>query len=147
MRMSGSGNPIGGSATGEATVKLITHNPDTGIYPATSDYVHALEVRESSRMLFVSGTIGLDAKGVTGKTLEEQLELVWFNIRTILASAGMSVDNIVRLTSYLRDAAFAGPNAEARTRALGGRLIPTTAIVVETLQDDWLVEIEVVAAA
>jgi hypothetical protein len=31
-------------------------------------------------------------------------------------------------------------------RELGGRLVPTTAIVVETLVDDWLVEVEVVAA-
>jgi hypothetical protein len=30
--------------------------------------------------------------------------------------------------------------------ALGGRVVPTTAIVVGTLQDDWLVELEVMAA-
>ena len=30
--------------------------------------------------------------------------------------------------------------------ALGGRLVPTTAIVVETLARDWLVELEVIAA-
>jgi enamine deaminase RidA (YjgF/YER057c/UK114 family) len=31
--------------------------------------------------------------------------------------------------------------------ALGGRTIPTTAIVAQTLVSDWLVEIEVIAAA
>jgi enamine deaminase RidA (YjgF/YER057c/UK114 family) len=30
--------------------------------------------------------------------------------------------------------------------ALGGRRIPTTAIVVETLLPEWLVEIEIIAA-
>jgi hypothetical protein len=30
--------------------------------------------------------------------------------------------------------------------ALGGRAVPTTAIVAETLVDDWLVETEVIAA-
>ena len=74
----------------------------------------------------------------TNTPSEAQLELIWANIRTILASAGMSVDNIVRLTSYLRDAAYAEANARARTSALGGRLIPTTAIVVETLDGGWL---------
>lgn len=43
------------------------------------------------------------------------------------------------------------PDAEAnvpdRIAALGVRAIPTTAIVVQTLAKDWLVEIEVVAAA
>ena len=35
----------------------------------------------------------------------------------------------------------------SRLLALGERRIPTTAIVVQTLQDDWLVELEVIAAA
>jgi hypothetical protein len=38
-------------------------------------------------------------------------------------------------------------NAVARVKALGKRLIPTTAIVAQTLVSDWLVEIEVIAAA
>jgi 2-iminobutanoate/2-iminopropanoate deaminase len=59
----------------------------------------------------------------------------------------MTTDNIVRLTSYLRDASYAGANAAARLKALGERRIPTTAIVVQTLESDWLIELEVVAAA
>jgi enamine deaminase RidA (YjgF/YER057c/UK114 family) len=128
-------------------MKMVTHSPTSGIYPATSDYVHALEVRNPQRFLFASGTMGLDDRGVPGRTLDEQLDLIWSNIRTILGSAGMSVDNIVRLTSYLRDAAFAEANAAARVRALGERRVPTTAIVAQTLVSDWLVEIEVIAAA
>lgn len=58
----------------------------------------------------------------------------------------MSVGNIVRLTSYLRDAWYAEANAGARIAVLGGRAVPTTAIVAETLTANWLVEIEVIAA-
>ena len=36
---------------------------------------------------------------------------------------------------------------QARLHALGDRRIPTTAIVVQTLESEWLVELEVVAAA
>jgi enamine deaminase RidA (YjgF/YER057c/UK114 family) len=128
-------------------VKTIVRNPTSGVYPATGDYVHALEVRGAERLLFVAGTMGLDAEGKPGKTLEEQLDLIWSNIRAILASADMTVDHIVRLTSYLRDPAYAEANAAARIAALRGRAIPTTAIVVQTLVSDWLVEIEVIAAA
>jgi len=128
-------------------VETRTHTPATGIYPATDDYAHALEVRNPARFLFVAGTMGLDAEGVPGKTLREQLTLIWQNLKTILAAADMTVDNIVRLTSYLRDPAYAEENARARTEALGGRRIPTTAIVAQTLTEDWLVEIEIVAAA
>jgi enamine deaminase RidA (YjgF/YER057c/UK114 family) len=123
------------------------HNPTAGIYPATNDYVHAIEVRQPSRILYVSGTMGLDANGVAGKTLAEQLELIWSNIRTILASAEMTVANIVRITSYMRDAAYAEANQNARLAALGSHRVPTTALVVQTLSEDWLVEIEVIAAA
>jgi 2-iminobutanoate/2-iminopropanoate deaminase len=128
-------------------MQTVPHNPTSGVYPAVGDYLHALEVRAPSRFLFVSGTMGLDPSGVAGANLTEQLDLVWSNLRAILAAADMTVDNIVRLTSYLRDAAYAEPNAAARVAALGGRLIPTTAIVTQTLTDEWLIELEIVAAA
>lgn len=127
-------------------MQLVPHSPTEGVYPATDDYVHAMEVRAADRLLFVAGTMGLDPSGTPGATLAEQLDLIWSNIRIILASAGMTVDNIVRLTSYLRDATYAEANAAARVAALGGRVVPTTAIVAETLVSDWLVEIEVIAA-
>lgn len=59
----------------------------------------------------------------------------------------MTTDNIVRLTSYLRDASYSTANQNARIKALGDRRIPTTAVVAGTLLSDWLVEIEVIAAA
>lgn len=127
-------------------METIAHDPATGIYPTSPDYIHALEVRHPSRLLFVSGTMGLDEQGMAAPDLEGQLELIWSSLRAILASAGMTVDNIVRLTSYLRDGAFVEANQNARLQALGGRAVPTTAIVVETLRVDWLVEIEITAA-
>jgi 2-iminobutanoate/2-iminopropanoate deaminase len=128
-------------------MQLLPHNPTDGVYPATDDYIHAMEVRGAERLLFVAGTMGLDPGGRPGSTLAEQLDLIWSNIRTILASAGMTVANIVRVTSYLRDASYAEVNGAARVAALNGRVVPTTAIVAETLVSDWLVELEVIAAA
>jgi len=125
---------------------MLVHDPSEGVYATTGDYVHALELREPRRLLFVSGTMGLDVRGEPPATLAEQLELVWDNVRAILGSAGMTTAGIVRVTSYLRAAAYAEANAAARVRALAGRSVPTTAIVVETLSPGWLVELEVVAA-
>jgi 2-iminobutanoate/2-iminopropanoate deaminase len=132
--------------TSGIAMKLTPRNPTDGIYPATEDYVHAMEVEGARRLLFVSGTMGLDAEGNAPPTLDAQLELIWSNIRRILAEADMTTDNIVRLTSYLRDPSYAQANQDARLRALGTRRIPTTAIVVATLVPEWLVEIEVIAA-
>lgn len=126
---------------------MIPRNPADGIYPATDDYIHAMEVRAPTRFLFVSGTMGLDGAGRAPKELEKQLSLIWSNIRRILAEAEMTTGNIVRLTSYLRDAAFAEANQAARLEALGKHRVPTTAIVAQTLLPEWLVEIEVIACA
>ena len=78
--------------------------------------------------------MGLDPAGAAGASLDEQLALVWANLRAILAAADMTVDDVVRVTSYLRDGAYAEaerPCAGRRARRAGR--IPTTAIVVGTL--------------
>lgn len=128
-------------------METVPHDPTEGVYATDDDWVHAMEVRGAERLLFVSGTMGLDAHGAPGAGLDEQLELAWANIRGILASADMTVEHVVRVTSYLRDASYAGANAAARVAALGGRTVPTTAVVAQTLMSEWLVEIEVIAAA
>jgi enamine deaminase RidA (YjgF/YER057c/UK114 family) len=128
-------------------MQQVIHNPVDGIYAATPDYVHALEVRRPERFIYVAGTMGLGADGPAPKTLDAQLELIWANIRTILVQANMTTDNIVRITSYLRDPSYAVANGAARERALGSRRVPTTAIVVQTLDPQWVVEIEAIAVA
>ena len=120
---------------------------DGHMYAAGADYAHSIEVPAPARWLYLAGTMGLDAAGLPGETLADQLELVWANIREILAEAGMTVDNLVRVTSYLRDVAYVEENTAARLVALGGRRIPTTAIIVGTLDERWLVEIEAIAVA
>ena len=126
-------------------MKILKHNPE-GIYPATPDYAHAIEVQNPNRFLYVSGTMGLDEKGVAGKDLSEQLALIWSNIEAILESAKMTVGNVVRVTSYLRDVSYAEENKNARIKALKGNIVPTTVIVAQTLVSEWLVEIEIIAA-
>ena len=122
-------------------------NPQSKVYAATPDYIHALEVSGASRQLFVSGTMGLDREGKPPASLDAQLELVWNNLREILSAAQMTTDNIVRVTSYLTNAEFAEKNQNARLKAMGTRRVPTTAIVVQTLAPEWLIEIEIIAAA
>jgi 2-iminobutanoate/2-iminopropanoate deaminase len=76
--------------------------------------------------------MGLAPDGTPGADLDSQLKLIWSNIRTILASADMTTDNIVRLTSYSRDPGYADANAAARAVALGQHKVPTIAIVAQT---------------
>ncbi|MEC9177628.1 MAG: RidA family protein [Pseudomonadota bacterium] len=122
-------------------------NPAHEIYPATADYVHAMQVTAPTRWLFISGTMGLANDSRAAATLDGQLALIWHNIFRILQEAEMAPDNIVRVTSYLTDAAYAEANQNAREVALGHRPVATTAVIVGTLNSDWLVEVEAIAAA
>jgi enamine deaminase RidA (YjgF/YER057c/UK114 family) len=119
-------------------MELTELNPGD-IYPTGGDYLHGLTVEGAGRIVFVAGTMGLEADGTPGVTLDRQLELIWTNIGRILAEAGMTLANVVGVTSYLTDRAIVVPNQQARLKALDGRAVPTTAIVVTTLSDDWLV--------
>ena len=121
--------------------------PPNGIYAATHDYVHGIALGNVEHLVLVSGTMGLDAGGVPAEGTEAQLELIWKNIARILAEASLGLENVVRVTSYLTDRSQVTANETARMAALGTRRVPVTSIVVTSVSEDWLVEIEVIAAA
>ena len=91
--------------------------------------------------------MGLDEQGHIGKSIDEQLELIWSNINGILRHADMTAQNIVKVTTFLTDPSFADVNAKWRMKTLGNQPVATTSVVVQTLDPSWLLEIEAVAAA
>ncbi len=78
---------------------------------------------------------------------EEQAELIWKHIHTILASAGMSVTNLVSLRTYLADPTYDEANARMRARQLGSHRVASTVVCCQLLETKWKLEIEAVAAA
>jgi len=95
---------------------VIQHNPD-GVFPPYRAYSHAMEVRGESRLLFISGLNGYKEDGTTmPESFEEQADLVWSHIGTILAAAGMSLANIVSLRTYLADPKYDEPNVRMRMK-------------------------------
>jgi enamine deaminase RidA (YjgF/YER057c/UK114 family) len=107
----------------------------------TRPTVHA---QRAGDVVFVLGSAGLDASNVDGVPVEEQLALVWSNIRRTLGAEGRTLDDVIRVTSYLRDAGYAEANDAARTDALGDRAVPSSTVVTSTIGQGWLVDIEVV---
>ena len=59
----------------------------------------------------------------------------------------MTVANLVKVTTYLTDRAQASENREIRTRRLQGAKPALTVVVSQTLDAEWLLEIDAVAAA
>jgi enamine deaminase RidA (YjgF/YER057c/UK114 family) len=125
---------------------LTPHTPPT-IAPPAALYVHGMEAPANARWLLISGQVGVHPDGRIGRDAREQAEIVWANIVAILASAGMGVRDIVKLTSYVVGREHLAPLREVRERILAGHKPASTLLIVAGLaQPQWLVEVEVYAA-
>lgn len=123
------------------------HNPESIAAPIGA-YVHGLETPPGARMLHVSGQVGIRKDGSTPEDAAGQAEVTWDNIKAILASAGMDVENIVKMTAYLTDPADLAAYGAARTAALGDHRPTSTLLFVPALvKPELKVEVEVIAAS
>lgn len=123
------------------------HNP-TGVFPPYSNYAHAVEVPAGSRLLFISGLNGYESDGSTmPQDFESQASLIWGHLETILASAGMSLRNLVSLRFYLADPTHDPANVELLRRHLGELRSARTVVCAGMLEPGWLIEVEAIAAA
>jgi 2-iminobutanoate/2-iminopropanoate deaminase len=122
-----------------------TYNPTTVAPP--SGYSHAVEVGPNSRILYLAGQLGVGPDGTLAKDIRGQTELVWTNIRNVLAAAGMELTDIVKMNHYLLRKEDIAPYREVRGRFLGEHRPAGTMLVIAALgRDGALVEVEVVAA-
>ena len=123
------------------------YNPGT-VAPPFSSYSNAVEVPGSWRWLHVSGQVGVTADGTVLEGFEAQADQAWKNVLAILADAGMTSADIVKANVFLTDSSQVAASRTSRDAALDGAEPASTLFVVAGLASpDWLVEIEVVAAA
>jgi enamine deaminase RidA (YjgF/YER057c/UK114 family) len=121
-------------------------NPKTTAAP-NGVYSHGVIAPANMRWLHIAGQTGVRPDGSIPPTVEEQTEVVWQNILAVLGEAGMSITDVVKITSFLtRPESFAkfGP---IRARVLGAHRPASTLLVVSALaRPEFLVEVEAVAA-
>lgn len=122
------------------------HDPST-IHAPVGDYAMGLELFDHERLLFVSGQVPGDSRGAVPSGFEAQCEQAWANVVEVLAAAGMTVDNLVKVTTFLTDKSQVAANRTVRSRVLGDAQPASTVMIAETLDSDWLLEIEAIAAA
>ena len=127
-----------------ATIRPLTGD---GSPPVEGSYPQAVEVTGPTRWLYLSGQIPVAPDGSLAADFTGQCEQVWSNVETQLAAAGMTLDNLIKVTTFLSDRAHALENREVRIRRLAGRQPALTVIVTGIFDEAWLVEIEAVAAA
>ena len=118
-----------------------------GSPPVQGAYPQAVEVTGATRWLYLSGQIPVGPGGVAPADFRGQCEQAWANVQAQLAAAGMTLDHLVKVTTYLADRSHALENREVRLKVLDGRQPALTVIIVDLFEDGWMVEIEAVAAA
>lgn len=125
---------------------VIKHNPKE-LFPQYRCYSHAIEVSGNSRLLIISGLNGYLSDGKTmPDSFEEQAEIIWNHIRTLLRSADMDLHNLISLRTYLADPIYDEPNVRMRVKFLGSHQPSLTVICCQLLDPKWKVEIEAIAA-
>ena len=122
------------------------HNPKT--VSLAGAYSLGAEVPAGARLLYVSGQVGINAKGKVQDGIEKQTAQVWKNIGQVLKSGGMAYKDIVKVNVYLTDSRFVGPYRAVRDLFMGAAPYPasTLVIVAGLVSPDLLVEVEAVAA-
>jgi enamine deaminase RidA (YjgF/YER057c/UK114 family) len=125
---------------------IVQHNP-AGVFPPYRAYAHASEIHGDARILVISGLNGFESDGTTmPESFEQQADLIWAHLRTILESAGMSVRNLVSLRTYLADPKYDEANVLMRVKHLGTHRVASTVVCCQLLDPRWKLEVEAMAA-
>ena len=120
-------------------------NPSTVPAPA-GPYSQAVRVAGAGQWLHVSGQIGIRADGSLADGVESQATVAWQNLLALLDAAGMSVQHLVKITTFLVDREHLARVNPVRARFLGDARPASTLIVARELaRPEWLFEIEAVA--
>ncbi len=115
-----------------------------GAPAAIGPYCHAMR---SGHLVFCSGQTPLDPETMQliGETIETQTEQVFNNIETVLHGLGLTLQNVVKTTVFLKDMGdFKRMNA-VYARRFDGHKPARSAIAVRQNPMDAMVEIECIA--
>ena len=125
---------------------IIKHNPE-GLFPPYRNYSHAVEIKGNSSLLIISGLNGYLSDGRSmPESFEEQGEIIWQHIGTILNEAGMDYQDIVSVRTYLSDPLYDEANVQLRMKYLGSNRPASTVICCQLLDKKWKLEVEIMAA-
>ncbi len=125
---------------------LKTLKPAT-VAPPFSAYSHAVEVPAGSRLLYVSGQLGVAPDGSVAEDFKNQANQAFRNVIAILKEAGMGPADIVRVNTYLTDSNDIAGYRAIRDSHMNGHEAASTMIVISALaQPRFRIEVEAVAA-
>lgn len=117
-------------------------NPPTVPVPG-SRYSQAVALGAPFKRLIISGQVGARPDGTLEDGMEAQLERAWDNIAALLEAAGMTIADLVKVTTYVTVKNSVGATRLIRERKLGRHAPASTYVEVSGLANPaWLCEIE-----
>ncbi|GAB6101687.1 RidA family protein [Thermococcus atlanticus] len=101
---------------------------------------------KAGEFLFISGQIPVDRDGnLVEGGIKAQTRQVLENIRAILEAAGAGLDNVVKVTVYLKDMNDFGAMNEVYAEYFGSSKPARAAVEVSRLPKDVRIEVEAIA--
>jgi enamine deaminase RidA (YjgF/YER057c/UK114 family) len=105
-----------------------------------------LELSQHRRLLFISGQVPERSDGTVPEGFAAQCGQAWRNVMEVLAAAGLGVEHLVKVNTFLTDRNQVVTNRTIRRTMLGDHQPALTVVIVETVDSKWLLEIEAIAA-
>jgi enamine deaminase RidA (YjgF/YER057c/UK114 family) len=125
--------------------------PYSTIVPSTAKPVanYKMATRtEGGRLVYISGQVAWNAQGdiVGPGDIRAQAQQVFGNLRRVLQAAGGDFKDLIKITTYVTNAAHVSAIVEERSKVFAGELPASTLIVVQGLfHPDFLLEVEGIA--
>ncbi len=126
---------------------LTAHTLNERIRAHSNNAAHGMEIPPNARLLFCNGQVGARLDGTVPEDLQEQIEVIFERIGTILAAAKMTFADVVKFTVYVTDKSVLDAYFRVSARIMAGHNPPATLLVVNKFPRAGVeVEIEAVAA-
>jgi enamine deaminase RidA (YjgF/YER057c/UK114 family) len=125
-------------------------NP-AAIAPPFARYSHGVELPAGQRIVRTSGQLGLAADGTVPEGSRAQAEVIFGNLDSILAEAGMGRADVFHLSAFVTDRRHMAGYMAARDAWLAevpGDCLPSSTLMIVSgfTREEFVVEIELWAA-
>ena len=107
----------------------------------------AVLIPPGAAILVSSGQLGMLKDGTIPEDTEQQIEAAFDNVEAVLRAAGMTMSDVVKMTTFITDLRYRDTFRVVRAKRVGNPPPSSTRIVVTSLSmPEMKVEIEIIAA-
>jgi len=112
-----------------------------------SAHSDAVLIPPGAAILVSSGQLGMLKDGTIPEDTEQQIEAAFDNVEAVLRAAGMTMSDVVKMTTFITDPRYRDAFRAVRAERVGNPPPSSTRIVITSLSmPETKVEIEIIAA-